>query len=371
MRRGKMLYIKKLLKKLMDAPGLSGFETPVAEMIRHEWEQTCDEVTVSRVGSLHGLKKGAHVVGHKTKSVLIAAHMDAIGMMVTEHFGSFLRFTDVGGIDPRILPGTPVTVHCSGGGSVVQRPGIISSPHPRAMATNNGSIPMNELLIDLGLEENEVRSIVQVGDLVSFNTHPMEHGNDVISGHSADNRASVTALSAFLHNNKNRHYAWDVLAVATSQEETSFAGAYTSSRSAAPDLAIVIDVTFAKGPGSNDWKTYASGKGITLGLGPNVHTGFMRKVKSIAEENEIPVSVEPMPKHSGTDAYAVQVANSGIPTIVIGIPLKYMHTPVEMVNLNDIKRTAKLLDAICGELDEKFLKKIAWDHEESDGTAED
>lgn len=366
-----MQYIKTLLKKLMDAPGLSGFETPVADLIRHEWEDTCDEVTVSKVGSLHGLKKGAQPVGHKAKSVLIAAHMDAIGMMVTELHGSFLRFTDVGGIDPRILPGTPVTVYCSGHGEVIQRPGVIASPHPRAMAPTNGSIPMNELLVDLGMVEAELKSQVQIGDLISFNTHPMEHGSDVISGHSADNRASVTALSTFLRNNKNRQFGWDVLAVATSQEETNFAGAYTSSRSASPDLAIVIDVTFAKGPGSNDWKTYASGKGITLGLGPNIHTGFMRKVKSIAEEIEIPISVEPMPKHSGTDAYAVQVANAGIPTIVIGIPLKYMHTPVEMVNITDIKRTAKLLEGICSELDDKFLKKIAWDHEENDGTAED
>ena len=367
-----MEYIKTLLKQLMDLPGLSGFEGPVSSVISKEWDQYTDEVTETKTGSVHGLRKATDAKGRRPHTLMIATHMDAIGMMVTSIDGGCLHFTDVGGIDPRILPGTPVLVHATGSASGPQDlAGVIAAPHPKAMPPGtNGTFPMAELLIDIGLSDEEARSVVQIGDIISFNTHPMEHGADMLSGHSADNRASVVALSQFLRSNRKNSFDWDIVAVATSQEETTFAGAYTSSRIINPDLAIVIDVTFARGPGSSDWRSFPAGKGITLGLGPNIHTGFMRKAKHLAEQHEIPVTIEPMPKHSGTDAYAVQVANHGIPTIVIGIPLKYMHTPVEMINLNEIKRAAKLLTAIAEALDEQFLKEISWDKDEHDDAAD-
>ena len=368
-----MHYIKKHLKAFMDMDGLSGFEEPIANYIRDEWKTLVDEVTTTKTGSVHGIKiaKKASSKGRSGRSMMIVTHMDAIGMMVTGIDEGFLHFTDVGGIDQRILPGTPVLVHGTAkNGSPKEFEGLVVAPHPRSMPNvTNGSIPIGELLVDIGLNHAEATEYIQIGDLVSFNTHPFEHSEDIISGHSADNRASVTALTHFLKSSVNKTFDWTIIGAATSQEEVSFAGAYTSSKMANPDLAIVIDVTFAKGPGSSDWRVFQSGKGITLGLGPNIHTGFMRRAMTIAEQNEIPVSLEPMPRHSGTDAYAVQVANNGIPTIVIGIPLKYMHTPVEMVNLQDIKRVSKLLSAIADELDEEFLQEISWDKDKTDAAS--
>lgn len=358
-----MKFIRSFLKQIIDEPGLSSYETPVVDLVKKDWANYVDEIQISRVGSLHGIKRAKPGEGGKAHSIMIATHIDAIGLMVTKIDGDFLHFTDVGGIDPRILPGTPIIVHGTAkSGKARQYEGVIGIPHLRSLAPGiNGTVPMDSLVIDLGMSNTELIEKIHIGDIISFNTHPTDLGGDLVSGHTIDNRASVTAVSSFLRNYKNQTCEWDIYAVATVQEEESFAGSYTSAHSIKPDLAIVIDVTFAKGPGSNDWRTFPLGKGITLGLGPNIHTKFMQIVKKIAEENEIPVVAEPMPRHSGTDAYAVQVSNEGIPTIVIGIPLRYMHTPVETVSLQDIKRVERLLIAIMNNLDDKFLKKITWD----------
>ena len=135
----------------------------------------------------------------------------------------------------------------------------------------------------------------------------------------------------------------------------------TSSFQIQPDLAVAIDVTFAKGPGSNDYQTFPLGKGLTLGLGPNNHPALFKLFKETAERLEIPFQTEMMPAHSGTDAWGIQVVGEGIPCLVVGIPLRYMHTPVEVVSLKDIRRVGRLLAEVCARLDADFVKKINWD----------
>jgi putative aminopeptidase FrvX len=103
------------------------------------------------------------------------------------------------------------------------------------------------------------------------------------------------------------------------------------------------------------------GKGITLGWGPNIHPGLYQTIKDIADQLEIPCSLEPMPRHSGTDAFGLQVARAGIPTMVVSIPLRYMHTPVEVVSMKDIQRTGRLLAEFIGSLDSSFMDKLKLD----------
>jgi endoglucanase len=122
-----------------------------------------------------------------------------------------------------------------------------------------------------------------------------------------------------------------------------------------------MDVTFGKGPGANDWSTHPLGDGPNLGLGPNVHPYLHKKFKELAEKLEMPHDVDPMPRHSGTDGYATQVARAGIPTMVIGIPLRYMHTPVEMVVMKDIQRAGRLLVEFVVGLEPDFASEITWD----------
>jgi endoglucanase len=202
---------------------------------------------------------------------------------------------------------------------------------------------------------------VQVGDTISFDTPAVELAGETISGHSLDNRASIAALTHCLEILHSKPHAWDVWAVATAQEEVTLGGAYTSTFQLRPSLAIAIDVTFGSGPGSPNHQTFPLGKGPTLMWGPNVHPFLYKTVKEMAERLEIPLAMEPTPRATGTDAVAMQVIAEGIPSLVLGIPLRYMHSPVEMVALKDITSAGQLAAEFIASLDENFMEKLSWD----------
>ena len=331
-------------------------------LIEDAWRPLADELQVSRLGSLHALRKGT--LPEPRPSILLATHMDAIGLMVTGIVDGFLRITEVGGIDHRVLPGQLVTVHASIGdqgledlpGVVVQPPGFLLPPD-----LGNGPVPLEYLLVDTGLLTAEVSRKVRVGDLISFSQEPIELGNSTLAGHTLDNRASVVALTHCLEELKSRAHAWDLWAVATVQEEETLSGALTSAFELRPSLAVAIDVTWAKGPGTPDHEAFPMGKGIALGWGPNIHPGLYKSFRDVAERLEIPYQMEPVPRHTGTDAYALQIAREGIPTMVISIPLRYMHTPVEIISLKDVQRTGRLLAEFVAGLDEKFMAELKLD----------
>ena len=220
---------------------------------------------------------------------------------------------------------------------------------------------MEYLLIDLGLSPAEVAEKVQVGDLVSYAQPPLNTSGETLVGHSLDNRISVAALTASLQQLATRQHAWDVWALASTQEEVTMAGAATSAFQINPTLAVTIDVTFAASPGSPAHRTFPMGKGPTLAWGPNVHPAVFKRLKEVAEKFEIPYALEVIPKHSGTDTFAMQIVAEGIPTAIIGIPLRYMHTPVEMISLKDLRRTAQLLTEFICSLDENFVNQMTWD----------
>jgi len=354
-----------LLKKLLSEPGLSAYEDPVRQMIEAAWQPLTDEISISRLGSLHGLRRAARPPSEgKPPSLLLAAHMDAIGLMVTGVVDGFLTLTEVGGLDQRILPGQRVIVHPADPRSSRQDlPGIIVRPPEYLLPgqARGKSTPIEYLLVDTGLTPSQVEEQIQVGDLVSFAQPPIEFGEDYLAGHTLDNRVSVAALTFCLEELQNRSLAWDVWAVATTQEEETMAGAFTSAFQLRPSLAVAIDVTFGDGAGSSGHKTFPIGKGITLGWGPNIHPALHKTFAGLADRLEIPWKLEPVPRMSGTDAYGLQVAAEGIPTMVIGIPLRYMHTPVEMASIKDILRTGRLLAEFAASLDQNTMDRIVWD----------
>lgn len=356
-----MTDILPFLKSMLSAPGLSAYESPVMQLIREKWTPLVDEVGLSRLGSLHGLKRGS---GKSPRpSILIATHMDAIGMMVTSLKEGFLHVTSVGGVDPRVLPGTPVTVHATGSDRDEELPGVVVQPPARQLppSVGDGPVPLDQLLVDVGLLPSQVARRVQVGDIVSYGTEPVELTGDVISGHTLDNRSSVAALTVALEELHSKTHTWDVWAVATTQEEVTLGGAFTSAFALKPDLAVAVDVTHAKGPGASDWLTHPLGKGPCLGLGPNIHPFLFNKFNELADRLEIPHDNEVMPSMSGTDAYATQVSREGIPTMLISIPLRYMHTPVEVVSVKDVQRTGRLLAEFIATLAPDFMSTITWD----------
>lgn len=348
-----MTDISPFLKHLTSLPGLSGYEDPVREVIAETWRPMVDELSVSKSGSLHGLRRAAT---EAAPSILLAAHMDAIGLMVSSIDATgLLRVVEVGGIDPRILPGQVVTVHGSR-----DLPGILQFVPDRLLPKSKaGSAPAPEtLFVDIGLSPREVNRLVHVGDLISFAQEPFDLSGGLLAGHSMDNRASVAALTVCLEELQNFNLAWNVWAVATVQEEETLLGARTSTFEIKPDLAVAVDVTFAKGPGASDHRCFHLGKGPTIGLGSNIHPALYTRFKQCAEEMDMPYAVELLPRSSGTDAVGMQVTEEGIPCAVIGIPLRYMHSPLEMVSTKDIQRTGRLLARFITQLEADSLNTL-------------
>jgi len=344
------------LKKILALPGLSGYESPVRQVIADEWGPFVNELQTSRLGTLSGIRRGT--ASEPRPRILLAAHMDAIGLMVTQVQNGFIRFTRIGGVDPRILPGQNVIVH-----GRRDLPGVIGQPSPRLLPEFIGkkTVPMEYLLIDVGLSTEETRALVRTGDPISFAQPPIELTDNTLAGHTLDNRASVAALSVCLHELSTIRHTWDVWAVATVQEEETLAGAITSPYDVRPDIAVAIDVTFAKGPGGGGYKTVPFGKGITLGWGPNTHPAIFEVFKKVAEHLDIPFQTEVSPAQSGTDAMDLQVSGAGLPSLYISIPIRYMHTPVELVSMKDIQRAGHLLAQTVASLEADFVQQIRWE----------
>ena len=351
-----MTELLPFLKELISAPGISGYELGVRPLVEKAWEPITDQLSVSKLGSLHGYQQGS---GPEPRpSILVAVHMDAIGLMVNAIIDGFLRVTTIGGIDARVLPGQMVTVH-----GHRDLPGMIVATPARLLPPNaqNIAVPLEYLLVDVGLLPEEVAGLVRVGDPISFAQPPFETGGETLVGHTLDNRASIASLTHCLEILRTRQHAWDVWAVATVQEEVTYAGAFTSAFQLHPSLAVSIDVTFGSDSTSPSHLTFPMGKGPTLMWGPIVHPFLYKTIKRLAEQLEIPLSIEPAPRYSATDSDAMVLVAEGIPNLVIGIPLRYMHTPVEMVALKDITRAGRLAAEFIAQLDENFMDQLTWE----------
>jgi len=346
------------VKALSSPPGLSGYEEPARTVIRSAWEPLTDEQHADRLGTYWAVRRGQGAPPRPR--LMLAAHMDAIGLMVTRREGEFLRVANIGGIDPRVLPGQLVTVH-----GRQDLPAVVVAPPPFLLpkAKRDNVTPLAELLVDTGLPAERLAQLAHTGDLVSFAQPPVELLNEQLAAKSLDNRASVAALTVCLEALQGRPLVWDVYAVATVQEEVGLRGAGTSAYSLQPDLAVAVDVTYGSDAATREFahRTFPLGGGPALGLGPNIHAGLFAAFKACAARAEIPYTIEAMPGHSGTDAFAIQVARAGIPTMVLSIPVRNMHTPVEVVALKDIARTGRLLAEFAASLDDQFMAGLTLD----------
>jgi endoglucanase len=294
---------------------------------------------------------------------MVVAHMDAVGLMVSGLTDGFLHLAQIGSLDARVLPGALVEVHPSGRSGQPPLPGVIVQRQERLLPSEIGGevVPLEYLLVDTGLTPRRAADLIQVGDLVSFANPPLELEGGLLSGHSLDNRASVAGVTVCLEELAARPHPWDLWAVASVQEEINLAGAATSAYQLHPAMAVVVDVTFGKGPGSPEWNTFPLGNGPTLCMGPNIHPAVFRSFRELADRLQIPYAVEITAGNTGTDAVATQITAEGIPTMLLGIPLRYMHTPVEVAALKDIQRTGRLLAEFVAGLDPDFLTRIRWD----------
>jgi endoglucanase len=341
--------IPPVLRALLTAHGPSGYETAPATVFR-DAATAYAEVTTDVMGSVWARVPGTA----NGPSLAIVGHIDEIGIIVT-HIDDqgFLRFSGVGGWDSQILVGQRLSVTTRDGvvpGVVGRKPIHLLKDDDRKKVAR-----LEELHIDIGAKDgDEARGLVRIGDVAVIEGEPVELPNDRAVSRSMDNR-----LGCFVAYETVRlvHEAGgapgDVVGVAAVQEETSFGGATTTAYALRPDLAIVVDVTHATdAPGIdvNELGSHPFGSGPVLERGSNLNPKLYELLYDTAEAEGIAVTVQASGRHTGTDADAIHLSRAGVPTASIGVPLRYMHSPVEMVSLDDVDACARLIAAFAQRL---------------------
>lgn len=347
--------VLEILKQLSQASGVSGYEGEAGRLTVEAITPFADDVRVDAMGNVVATKRSGRAA-EPAGRILLAGHLDEIGLIVTAVTDGFIRFSHVGGFDVRVLPSQEVLVHGQRPlpGIVGSRPPHVLPPHDRDKVT-----PMEDLFVDVGLTPSEVESLVTVGDLITVVRQPIELQGGRLAAKAMDDRAAVAAIVETFRLLANVKTAWEVIGVATVQEEASdFLGARTSGFRLRPDLAIALDVGHAETPDAGDVPILTLGKGPGIALGPNIHPKLFKRLTETAGRQEIPWQADPCPGTTGTDAWALQVVGAGIPTALIDIPLRYMHTSVETLAISDLDRIARLLAAFIAELDDGFAAEL-------------
>lgn len=351
--------LKELIIELSELRAPSGHEELAREAVRAHWAPFVDAFETDNLGSLIAIKYGSGP--EPRRRIMIAAHMDEIGMIVSEVRDGFILTAPLGGIDYRAMLMQPVTVH-----GRQPLPGVFGAAPPH-MARSRSEYPSAaDLWIDVGLPAEEVGQWVQIGDIITFDAPAVALKGHRVAGKSIDNRASVAAVTLTLEALSTRQHDWDVYAVATAQEESGSYGAMAAAFQIEPDAAITIDTTFGTQPGTSDDDTFKLGDGPTLGLGPNFHPRLLEIAREVAGKLEIPYQIEILPGHSGTDAWAIQVSRAGVASLLFSIPIRNMHSPSEVVDLRDIERAGRLMAEVIAAMTPDTLDTIAWPMPDSD-----
>ncbi len=325
------MFDTQLIETLSNLSGVSGYEQGVAEYVAQLFGKYCDSVHTDPLGNVIAVKKSNIPNAPK---LMIEAHMDEIGLMVTDiDDNGFLSFTQVGGIDARILLANEVIVH---GKEDIY--GIIGAKPPHVLTADERkkTIPMDELYIDTGYSKQQVSDLVEPGDTVTFKNKTLFLKNGAVSTKSQDDRTSVAVLAAIMKKLERYTAGCDIYYCACVQEEVGLRGARTAAYGINPDMAIVIDVCHASTPDSGSDGVFDFGSGAILTKGPNIHPMLLDAVIKAMDNAGISYELEIEGGDTGTDAWAVQISRCGIPTVLFSIPLRYMHTPVETVSCSDL-----------------------------------
>jgi putative aminopeptidase FrvX len=341
--------IPDVLRRLLEAPGPSGYETAPAAVWR-EAASSFAEVSADPVGS-----SVARVAGTDGGPRLaVVAHIDEIGLVVTHvDDEGYLYFRGVGGWDAQILVGQRIELATRGGpvtGVIGKKPIHLLRDEDRKKVAE-----IKELHIDIGARDgDEARRLVRVGDVGVIAGEPIELPNGRLASRALDNR-----LGAYVAYEAARLLAGDgrapgeLVAVAAAQEETTFAGAHTSAYRLEPDAALVVDVTHATdAPGveARELGSHPLGSGPVVDRGSSLNPKLFELVHEAAEAEGIPFTVAAHGGTTGTDADVIHLSRGGVPTGVISVPLRYMHSPVEMVQLDDVSNAARLVAAVARRL---------------------
>lgn len=335
---------KIFLKQLTESHGPSGKEKWVHPLIEEAFKDYCS-IKRDNINNLYLIKKGMG----KGK-VMIMAHCDEVFLMVSEIIDKGYLKVKGNGIDPKTLVSQKVLIH---GSEKIQGIIGIKPPHLMSDEERDKAITMDEILVDTGYSKEEIEKIIRVGDYITIKREMVDLLNNNVACKCADDRAGIVAMKSCLDEIKNINHELDVWFVASCQEETGARGARVATTNIVPNIGIAIDTTFDCGLLGDRNRENKIGQGPVICIGPNIHPKVRKRIMSIAKEYNIPFQLEVEPGNTGTDAWNIQTAKKGVPTLLISIPIKHMHTSVELINIDDIKNTGRLIA--------KFIEKLKGD----------
>lgn len=342
----------KFLKDLTEAPSPSGFEQPAARVFREFTEKYADSVETNVMGSVHALLKGSA----DGPSVMLAGHIDEVGMMVNYITPEgFLAFKAIGGVDAAILPGMRVDVHTKTEvlrGVMGRMPIHLIDEDQRKSVTK-----LEKLFIDLGLPAERVKELVRVGDPITYGVGFETFGDGMAVSRAFDDKMGAYICARVLEEVKKAGGApGDVIAAATVQEELGLRGGHTSAYGVDPVVGIALEVGHATDYPDVDKRNHgeaACGKGPIIARGANINPVVFDLLIAAAEKAGVAYQIGAEPRGTGTDANAIQLSRGGKAAALVSVPLRYMHTPTEVLALSDIEDSVALLTRFVLDLDPK------------------
>lgn len=333
-----MTKISELLCRLCEAPGTSGWEDSAAEVLIKELKQRVPEAEVQQdaMGNVTAFLGDRNA----SRQILLDAHLDQIGLVVTHITeNGFLKVAAVGGMDRRVLPCSPVTVY---GKEKLQ--GIIGFLPPHLTKDDSKCPEIGELSIDIGKKtKEEAESVVSLGDRIIVDGPFRNLLGTRVAAAALDDRAGCAALILCAEELRDHILDCGVTLSFTSREETGGEGAKTAAYSVSPTEALVVDVTFGDQPGVSSEKSGKLGGGVMIGVAPSLDRAMKNHLINLCKTNDLPYQLEVMGGSTGTNADDIGTTKEGVKTAILSIPLRYMHTPAEVIDTDDVMTVAKLM----------------------------
>ena len=331
------MELREIIEKLSAMYGPISFEHDVTAWLAEQVKPFCDETYTDVMGNLVAVKKCGK---ENAPKMILDAHIDEIGLIVTGIENGFLHFGTLGGVDPRILPALQVKV-------LTNPPirGLIDSLPPHALKADEMEKPFDieKLTIDIGMTQEEAEAAVALGTPVVFDVEPVMLGENRLCGKSLDDRACAGIIYKVMEQLADEDLNLDMYYMFSAQEEAGARGATTAAFDIAADYAIAMDVNFAKSPDSNGYDQMDMGGGPAIAIGPNMNHKMSSDLIALAKKMEMPYQVDVIRANSGTNAWPIQISRGGVATALISLPLKYMHTPHEVMDLRDGENIVKLV----------------------------
>ncbi|MCL2339780.1 MAG: M20/M25/M40 family metallo-hydrolase [Actinomycetia bacterium] len=348
------------LRDLVDVPSPSGVEAPAARLLRARLEGVADSIETNVLGSVHATLKGHG----KGPSVMIAGHIDEVGMMVRYiDDKGFISFGAIGGVDAAILPGTRVNLYGTGKGASIDQPKLyrgvmgrkpihLITPDERKNVTD-----LEKLFIDIGYDGEEVKQRVRIGDVITYAASFETFGDGFAVARGFDDKMGAWMAAMIMESVKAAGgSAGDYICAGTAQEEVGMRGGQTSGYGVHPDIGIAVEVCHGTDYPSIEKTSYGEmilGAGPVIARGPNINIKLFELLVAAAEKAGVPYQIGPENKATGTDANPMQLTRGGMITALVSIPLRYMHTPTEVLKLSDLENGIKLMTQFILDLDEQ------------------